>query len=258
MQFPIGNELINTFDELGLPNDHIDIAIGIHTSSGGTRLRNHLLWEEANSSPRRITDASFWDTSRKYQFDIVALDIATIADSMAFSLALSHIYMPFVGNPVAKPLLIIDGGKLFWYHLDAGFRLASSGWDRIAILIDLAFDLQLEEQTKLIKVLKELPKKQNGIVHNPHFKWMKKFRENAFSTLEGYPLGVRHETTHRVSISTRFMNEYLEQIGDFKAVQRHTAHDWHGTLMEQYNYYIEGIGEVVALLDSAPIYARSS
>jgi hypothetical protein len=183
---------------------------------------------------------------------MLAEDIGNIATGIALSLALSHIYLPFAPLPNARSQISNVGASLFWYHMESGFRLASSGWDRISLLIDLAFNLQLKEKAKLKAVLRKLPKEYDTLVANPHFKWLKTFRDGAFSYLEGELPGVRHEATHRVSLSTRFHHEYLENFGLWQDGQIRAPNELHAMLLTHYNYYIEGVTEMVALLDSAP------
>jgi hypothetical protein len=249
MAVPLGLQLRASLEELELPIDYTDLETAILQSP----VRNRLMAEESKNPIKLITNGSFWNISAKYRFDLLASEISTVASGLVFAIAHCHIYMRFSPRPEAKYLETTLGSRLFWYHLDAGFRLASSGWDRIALLLATAFDLEINERIKLRTVLQNLPNKYRSLVHDPNFRALKAFRDNQFLELDGSPpeLGIRHETTHRLSLSGRFLSEYLEQYGKESKEQLRIPIDLYDTLLAHYHYYIDGVDQAIGLIGVA-------
>ena len=68
----------------------------------------------------------------------------------------------------------------FWYHIDYGFRLAPSGWDRLALLLDLAFNTGVGFSCNLKRVLIAITKKDPQIVQDTNFVELTSFRDDQF------------------------------------------------------------------------------
>jgi hypothetical protein len=246
---PLEAELFANLEVLELPKHHLHIATNIY--AGGKKMRDYFMAQEKHDGVKKITNDSFWNISPKYRFDTLANDIEFIADGLASALALTQVYIPFVPEIYVIPLEISNGLKLACYHLDFGFRLASSGWDRLALLLDLVFELGLDRECNLKKVLTKLAKEHTYLEDNPHLKWLREFRYGKFDELEGFPLGIRHETTHRFSLLNRYLSEYLEQFGNDAQEQRHGPKEWHVILVAHYRYYMQGVVEVAGLMSYA-------
>jgi len=199
----------------------------------------------------KITANTFWDLSPRFQFDALFQEIPNVEKQLAHSIALASIYSPFVRYEL--PFRADSGHSLFWYHADYGTRLASSGWDRLALLLDLCFKLGLAEKCNLRRALGTLANKHSDVVDHEAFKWLKNFRDKEFDELDGHNgVGARHESSHLLSAAGRDFWETLEDMtkhpGKVQAsgAERVVAHI--EFLKRHFALYQEGILQVVALL----------
>jgi hypothetical protein len=249
LNVPLENEMHYTLETLGieLMNAKHPLDAELHRKCSG--LRDDLLEKEAFGNRRFILEDNFWNITSKYRLDILLLDIPRIANELAFAIGFSTSYLEHIAvtNECAFPSF---GDSFFWYHIDFGVRLVSSGWDRLALLLHIAFGLQNGERCNLGKVLKEIPRLYPEIVRNKDFKAIKQFHDEKLKELEDGPgRGVRHETTHIFSPSTRFFCEFVEKhVIDRN--DRLTHIKWRDQLVEHHSLYILGISQVLGMVAS--------
>ena len=237
------NELDDVQGALMNAEEGIDQAIAEITTKC-KYLRNCL-----DASPKRnLTTGDFWGLSERYKFDILVRELEKIARQIVTSLTFSARYSTKLAD---ISMGTYDGtmvDHMFWYHIDFGVRLLSSGWDRIALLLDLAYDLELHDRCNLSRVMKELPKVAIDIEKNENFKFIKRYRDNEFTELENGPgKGARHETTHILTPSSRHFFSFLESHNDDTNVLE--PHKWMTLLKKQFHLYLQGIKKAASLME---------
>lgn len=242
------SELSAVLSELSLDflgGEH-ELVAKIHTSCAG--LRRHLHSEEREDDIVPLTEAaSYWDLTPKYRYDLLAFDIPNLANQLAFSVGLGTVHVDHVAK-TGGGYFPTWSDVLFWYHVDFGVRLASSSWDRTALLLDLAFGLNCGAGCNLPTVLRRLPEEDPDIVHRGCFKRLKQFRDGRFTELEaGRGSGARHEATHLLSPSTRYLAEFVESFSRENA--RTEASDWRQFLREHHGIYLEGLKDALRLVE---------
>ena len=250
MAIPLENELLKSFRELEIPGNHLDLTNMIYTNPGCADVRKKLLDEEKSNPGGILSGSTFWDVSTKYRWDVLAFDISAIANRLALSLALANIYLPSTAKIEDVPYIRTRADELFWYAVDTGFRLTSSGWDRIGLLLDVAFALHLGNQCSFKNAIRKITNVCGDDCNNPYLKALLEFRDTGFVELEGHQRGegIRHETTHLMLLSTRFTMECLENVGTIQRVE--DPHEWFGKLRSHYDYYVRGIADAVNLIGS--------
>jgi hypothetical protein len=187
MKVPFGEEIDEEFRNLGIslvPHNIVDGCIGA---------RESLPPNVPNG--RKLSGSTFWEISPCFRFDILAFDIPQIARQLAYGIAQASIYVPHVQYSV--PIVRNKGHSLFWYHVDFATRVASSGWDRLALLLDLAFRTDLNHTCNLTKVLTRIVQVDSAIADQDAFKRLTRFRDGPFQELEARRgEGARHETNN--------------------------------------------------------------
>lgn len=136
-------------------------------------------------------------------------------------------------------------------QVDAGFRFVSSGWDRLALLLDLAFELNLQSNCNLKTVLQNIPQQSDQRYCSRSFKNLKKFRDGRMKELEGTSgTGVRHEATHIMAPSTRLVFEYLETVvSDANKMPRELQGSARLDLLaEHHGLYVAGVRDALQLV----------
>jgi hypothetical protein len=250
MTLPLVRELKDSFKELGIPSVHTSLEVKIRQSPGCVACRNELL--ESEEKPGQLTGGTFWTVSPKYQFDLLARDIPKIADSLSLSIGIEHIYLSYVAKLTASPYQPTLSDELFWYAIENGFRLSSSGWDRIALLLDLVLKLEVGSHCNYKKII-DILEKLSVVETNAAFQELKSFRHSKFLELEGMVgQGLRHEATHLISTNTRFMTEILERFSPQHLETQMTPEKAHELLISHYRYYVAGINQALNLIDTYP------
>lgn len=227
------------------------ISTSILTST--KRLREVLVEIEKKEYPDgnlpKISENSPLEVSLKYQLDCLLLEIPQICNQFCISLASAYYFLPYASETTFgyfydKPDLF------FWTNVDSGFRFASSGWDRLSLLLNIAFNLQIIKYN-LSKVLQAIPNRISDVIQDANFKNLKIFRDMRFSELE-FKLagGARHETTHVISRSTRFFCEFAEQfeLGSVKLMIR--RENELKLLEDHFQLLIEGINHSLNLINT--------
>lgn len=221
--------------------------------SSTSKLRDLLVEIENNlysDKPRpRLSENHPFNVTLKYQLDYLGMDMPQIANQYCIAVASAYYFLPNTSDTktgyfYSRPDLF------FWYNIDFGYRLASSGWDRISYLLNIAFNLRIEKYN-LSNVLKSLPKKVESVVNDGSFMSLKKFRDEKLHDLEyKYGGGARHETTHVISRSTRFFCEVLEKfkIGSDEMEKRRVEEL--KVLEDHHKFYIKGIQDSLDLMKS--------
>lgn len=144
-----------------------------------------------------------------FQIDFLGQDIPHVFNQYCISIAGAYFYLPITSDTTQGYFYKVPD-QFFWINIDFGFRLASSGWDRISLLLNLAFNLQIEKYN-ISSVLKAIPNKDINLANDESYKNLKRFRDTELRELEfGLGGGARNETTHVISRSTRFFFEFLE------------------------------------------------
>lgn len=199
-------------------------------------LRTYLSENKTTQGRVPLLGNNFFDIEPRYRCDLLSFDIPGIANQLAMAIGYALLYYPYTAKAEDTYFPTIADVN-FWYHMDFGFRLASSGWDRLSLLLDMAYELDLKEKCSLRRVLGKMSAQYPEIVKITHFKSLKSFRDGKFQELEGGAgRGARHETTHLLSPRTRFFAEFLDTTfsGEPIAEQRREtqiemlmAHHWH-------------------------------
>jgi len=248
MTIPLAQELQDSIKELGISSVHTSLGIKIHLSPGCVACRNELL--ESEDKPGYLTNGTFWKVSPKYRFDLLAWDIPKIADNLSLSIGIAHIYLPHVAAHITPPYQPTVVDDMFWYAIENGFRVASSGWDRIALLLDLVLKLGVGQYCNYKKVIDRL-KNRIELNRSVAFGELKAFRDEKFVELEGsLGEGFRHEATHLITTNTRFTMEVLEKLSIQKPEIRLTPLQAHKMLIAHYGYYINGVNCALKLIDT--------
>lgn len=174
-------------------------------------LRGELLARERDSGASQpLSRSIFWDLTPKYRLDILLDEIPNCFNQLVYAIAMAWQLKPSLA-PIKVPHYRTRIDALFWHHIDFALRLVSSGWDRIAILLDMAFETNVERDCSLRTILKALPKKDSRVTQHELFIDLKNFFDSEFLTqVEGKStLGSRHEVTHIISPITRHFHEFL-------------------------------------------------
>lgn len=229
----------------------MDAEPGIDQAIAEITIKCNYLRNCLQSFPKRtLTTGDFWGLSGKYKFDILVRELEKIARQIITSVAFTTRYSPKLAD---TRLGTYDGtivDHMFWYHVDFGVRLLSSGWDRIALLLDLAYELGLHDRCNLSRVLKELPKAAIDIERDEAFKFIKQYRDNEFTELENGPgRGVRHEATHILTPSSRHFFSFLETHIHGTSISE--PYKWVTLLEKQYLYYLQGISKAASLIEKS-------
>jgi len=259
MIIPLVKEVGRELTALGVPAK--DVRVQKHYEQYGgllekvsdccIRFRQRLVQDEATRTRVPLLGSSFWDVTPKYRCDALQFDLVYLADQLAWAIGFASVYLNHA--PKSEQHHGWDAAEhLCMYHLDFAIRLASSGWDRIALLLDLAFDLGTGERCDLSRVLIEIPKKWPRLVNNEHFKWLKKFRDKDFLELEaGKGRGRRHEVTHLLAFRTRFLCESLDchtPPGHVVPPKRSRLEQTRDSLLQHYHHYVSGINQATNLI----------
>lgn len=249
MEIPLEKEILQILSNLGIPVLNVNHPIHDELFRCSSKLRSHLLKIATTQARHALSQSSFWDITPKYRLDVLRFDIVKIANQLAYAIGFSTLYLSQVAKSKTTYFPTM-ADSFFWYHIDFGIRLASSGWDRIALLLDLAYQLNLDTKCNFPRVVREIPKVDRNIVHNTDFKKLRDFRNNRFLDLEaGAGRGARHETTHLLSASTKFFSEFLENRGkavrippDLRPKERRDM------LIEHHEFYLSGIQSALQLV----------
>lgn len=218
-----------------------------------SKLRDCLVQiEKTNYPDGKLPQISAFNPLRlspKYQLDFLGIEIPQICNQYCISLASAMYYFPITSD-TTEGYFYTKSDLFFWNQIDHGFRLASSGWDRIALLLNLGFNLQIKKYN-LSTVLNALPKHVNGITTDDNFKRLKRFRDGKFGDLEmNLSGGARHETTHILSRGTRFFLEFLEQFEPGSDKSEIRRKEDLNILKEHYGHLFEGINCAYELIDT--------
>ncbi len=187
--------------------------------------------------------------SLKYQLDYLFIEIPQICNQFCISLASAYYFLPYTSD--TKYGYFYDKPDLFfWTNVDSGFRYASSGWDRLSLLLNIAFNLQIIKYN-LSSVLQAIPTQIVDVIQDDNFKNLKNFRDKRFSELE-FKLagGARHETTHVISRSTRFFFEHIEKFELGSVKQKRRRENELNLLEDHYKLFIEGINDSLNLINT--------
>jgi hypothetical protein len=222
-----------------------------HTST--SKLRDCLVELEKAKYPNgklpEISTINPLSLSPKYQLDFLGIEIPQICNQYCVSLASAIYYLPITSD-TTEGYFYTKSDLFFWNHIDHGFRLASSGWDRIAFLLNLGFNMQIRKYN-LPSVLNALPKIVDGITADYNFKKLKRFRDGQFRDLEmDLSGGARHETTHILSRGTRFFLEFLEHFEPGSNKSEIRREDELNIIKEHYEHLFEGINCAYELIDA--------
>lgn len=228
-----------------------DIIMQLRESCKPARAR--LVEEE--ETPGSLFEQSFWELSSKYQLDILLIDIQVVANQLAYTIGFAEMNKEVAKQQIDIPYLQEGEDVLFWYHADFGLRLAASGWDHIALLLNLVFDLDLAGRgCTLSTVMQQLPKHVSEIEAEPDFKKLKKFRDGRYAELQSRHAGegARDEITHLMSAYSRLMFETFEVAPDQKRLMilRQKPQEQVDFLKEHHSLYLEGIKDTSKLIQT--------
>jgi hypothetical protein len=200
---PLVEAIEKSRKQLGLPFAHNDDMIALGQGSGMKAVRARLMQEEIQAGgPSLLTQATFWDLTQKYQYDALMWEIPRIANALVISASYANIYVQQVVQPQTAYYQMSYADELFFYHIDTGIRLVSSGWDRLALLLDLAFQINLAANCNFHKVIDKLLAQ---IPTSPTLAALESYRQGDFQDLERRPpkgqgsgkgKGLRDEATH--------------------------------------------------------------
>ncbi|MHB8859591.1 MAG: hypothetical protein ACYC6Z_08965 [Thermoleophilia bacterium] len=210
------------------------------------RLRDDLASIEKGSGSS-LCDHTFWDISLKYRYDVLCEEIVRIPNDLAYAIYWSNYYKPKVRNDLNVAPNSSD--HFFWFFISMGIRLVSSGWDRIALVLDLAFNTQLGPKCNLAQVLRVI-QKNSGVTEHNSFRNLKRFRDNELKELEdGSGKGARHEATHLISPSSRFFFELIEIDCNPSLASHHLNSDgWFDLLTKHHPLFRKGIEDMASLI----------
>jgi len=205
-------------------------------------------------------EGDFWNIPPKYKIDIIVQDILYIVFSISKNIAISLIKSNEISNMIKQYDRSLDD-VLFWDSIEHSLRLISSGWDRIGLLIDLVYNLNLNTRCNFPNVINILPKLDITIFDNEYYKKLKQFRDTYFIDLENKRgKGYRHETTHLISLPTRIFFEFLEgksNINPSIKIKDRPAF-FIEFVTKHYEYYIEGTKNTCKLIESFNITITES
>ena len=256
---PLEKDIRNALDRLSISLCADDDSFWMKLSKDCQELRKRLVANNAEQQKeKRLRDGcSFWEISPKYRFDLLGNEIPWIADELAYAIAYMSIYLPYVRQDVttrsSRPSM---ADFLYWYHTDAGIRIASSCWERIGLLLDLAFELGLGRRCSFPAALENLKEKDDKrakeAAESEEFRRLEEIRNGEFRQLEaGHGRGIRHETTHYLRPRTRFFHmELIEQwdLDVADADDSRNAAYWLELLVEQHKLFIDGAAVAIKMV----------
>ena len=236
--------------------------LGMKFSESTSKLRlclQRMETEEYGQTSRpRISDSRNVrrDITSKYQLDYLRDDIIQISNQFAISIAQALYFLPNTSE-IKYSYFYNKSDSFYWYNIDNGYKIASSGWDRISFLLNLAFNLGIEKYN-LSNVLAAIANKIDGASKNDNFKSLKKFRDGEFKELEHkLSEGIRHEVIHIITRPTRFWCELLEQIEHdekYMVKNRFELEEKRANevklLEEHYKHFLTGIDDSLDLVES--------
>lgn len=215
-----------------------------------SKFRSDLLNKETAQARPPLSGSSFWDITPKYRVDVLGIDISKMANQLAFAIGFASLYLSQVAKSETT-YFPTTADSFFWYHIDFGIRLASSGWDRIALLLDLAFGLNTGTNCNLRLVLKNIPKVDTQIIQDASFKKLKAFRDGRFLYLEAKAgTGARYEATHLLSPGTRLLFEFLDTHAGKppKVPTELRPKERRDMLIEHHGFYLSRIQDALRLV----------
>lgn len=250
-QPPLENEIRGALASLEIRLSADNTSFWMKLPRDCTALRNRLETIEGQAGRRLRDGNSFWEISPKYRFDLLGYEIPWIADELAYAIAYMSIYLPQVSQDVrnrhAHPSI---ADFLYWYHTDAGIRIASSCWERLGLLMDLAFDLNLQQRCSFPAALDNLT--EHNVAQSGQYKRLNEIRNNEFRQLEaGRGRGARHETTHYLNPRTRFFHMELVEQWDSDASDADDSKDakyWLDFLVQQHKLFIKGASAAIEMV----------
>jgi hypothetical protein len=205
----------------------------------------------AEKNPGRLMRGSVGDLSPKYRFDTLAMDFGQIGDHLGLSIALADASLPSVMLPTQFPIQPSFADTMFWYAIDNGIRTASSGWDRIALFLELVLHLKIGKLCDFEKVMKCLAD-DDRYRHNKEFETLDQFRNGAYRQLNnGAGRGLRNEATHLMSTHARYYFEKLEYLVFGELVTDLAPKNILDSLIDQYHHYIIGHAAMLSFIDDA-------
>jgi len=255
---PFADEVFQILETLGLPIIHNTHELLEKFYLSTAMLREHLVKLEGGNPRPRLSEGSFMEITSKYRLDALGIDIPQIANQLAMAIGSANYYLPFTSN-INPTYRYGRPDLLFWYHIDFGYRLASSGWDRIAILLDLGFGLNTSTNCDFPTVLRLILKNNSHYIKDQNFIHLKEFRDGRFHELEGKRgEGARNETTHLISRSTRYFFEFLENhslvnrtIGEIDKISiEKKREDEVKILIEHHEFFLKGIENSLNLIST--------
>ncbi|MBE0430127.1 MAG: hypothetical protein IBX61_09715 [Thermoleophilia bacterium] len=131
--------------------------------------------------------------------------------------------------------------QLCWMNIDYGIRVAGSCWDRIGLLIDVAFKLKLETRCSFPNALKELLKKDLAVRKNKDFVALENFEKGRFRDLQAGPgKGARNDVTHYFTSRTRYFFTEILEDNRKKGRRPKDAAYWIDFLVNHHTEFITG------------------
>ncbi len=245
-QLPLENEIRQALNSFGITlasTGNNQLWMMLPRECGN--LRSRLLEKNSEEHKGRslLNGNSFWELSPSYRFDLLGYEIPLIADQLAYAIGMASIYLPHLRQDVStlhtRPTI---ADFLFWFNIDSGIRIASSCWERLGLLLDLAFDLKLGNRCSFPATLDRLAK--HKVAKSKQYRQLDRIRRGDFQELEaGHGRGARHETTHYISPRVRFFHaELLEQFvsENSDSIELRGAEYWLNLLVRQHRLFIEG------------------
>ncbi len=240
------NEWRQSIADLGTDVEPVDIEIKIQMHEACKRFRAAVL--SRNDPPVRITGNSFWDLPERNRFDILAHDIGQVVSRLKLCIGLSYLYLPLLAPTKPPPYAPGFPDRMFWHEVDSGIRLISSGWDRIALLLDLVLSLGKRQYCNISKVLHELG--GQACSRSDPYLAIREYISGDFDRIEGgRGAGARHESTHLLTMSTRMFMETIEGYVDVAPHVPHAPSETHQNLVLHFNHYVAGIDNALDLIE---------
>jgi hypothetical protein len=148
-------------------------------------LRTRELVRESNKTLSNNITEGFWNLTKKARFDIVTEDFERIVWHIDFSIENMNKILPFVSKiKSGQQYSPSKNDDIFWYYMDQAIKSISSGWDRLAILLDMAFEIDLCRDVNLHKVLSEIVKEYPDISSKIDFVRLQNIQRNELQVLE--------------------------------------------------------------------------
>ena len=230
---PLREEIRQSIKDLGLTP--MQISLYFYQKHKWIDFRNKHL--HTQKTPSSLINENLPILPLKHQFDILTKDIEVIANNLIHCIAIANIYRPYISNYKQAPITLNTADTVYWLHIDLGFRLCSSGWDRVALLLNMVLNLRLNPHCNLAKVIKKLTQDPN-YANSHDFKKLQTFYEKDFKDLEdGIGKGRRHEVTHLISRFTRVFFESLEGFLSYTKSTGISAQNEFDILIKHYHLY---------------------